>query len=83
MSSIPALQLPLALVHLALQALLFAVSATQRSASPLPPPKMTGLCAARARGLVLCLSDRRTAATEGSCEPWHGGGEKAPVILLS
>lgn len=42
--SIPAPELPLALGHLALQALLFAVGATQRSGPPLPPPKMTGLC---------------------------------------
>lgn len=39
--------------------------------------------AARARGLVLCFTVRRTAATQGSCEPWRGGSEKAPVILPS
>lgn len=46
-------------------------------------PKWLASAAARARGLVLCLTGRRTAATQGSCEPWHGGREKAPVILPS
>lgn len=39
--------------------------------------------AARALGMVLCLTVRRTAAMQSSCEPWHGGCEKAPVIPSS
>lgn len=82
MSSTPAPELPLALLHLALLALLFAVRQV------LLRCLLKGLASAaaravRAEGWVLCLSDRRTAATQGSCEPWRGGSQKAPVILPS
>lgn len=76
-SSIPAPEL---LLNLMRQALLEVRSSS--TAFPKWLPCATAR-AVRVQGPFLCLTVRRTAATLGSCEPWHGGGEKAPVILPS